>query len=71
MDAEEIRAEAIELIERAEFEGWKRGEPWRAEQAVDALAAAGFLPVAQEGRYIGRGMRRRTRFVGAWQEPAE
>ncbi|MEV6432610.1 hypothetical protein [Nocardia sp. NPDC051463] len=38
---------------------------------ADALAAAGLLPTGVEGRYIGRGLLRRTRFVGPWREPAE
>jgi hypothetical protein len=40
-----------------------------AEIHADALAAAGYLVVAQEGRYIGRGMARRTRYVTGWIEP--
>ena len=36
---------------------------------VDALAAAGMLVTGVEGRYIGRGLLRRTRYVTDWREP--
>lgn len=38
---------------------------------VDALDAAGMLVTAMEGRFIGRGMLRRTRYVTDWREPEE
>lgn len=61
---------------RAEESVWSacKGE-WRdrfiaeATDDVDALAAAGRLPVAEERRYIGQGERRRTRLVTGWMDP--
>lgn len=83
MTAEEIRAEAIERIARARFargvgtngRTWDELPDWAevyldgAAKDVDALGD--LLPVAVEGRYIGRGMLRRTRFVTNWKEPEE
>ncbi|WP_305780044.1 hypothetical protein [Nocardia nova] len=83
---EEIRAEAIERIAAAEYLHWtsSRAEEstwddctgqWRdrfvdkATRAVDALGD--LLPTAVEGRYIGRGLLRRTRYVTDWREPEE
>lgn len=84
---EQIRAEAVERIARGEFTFEARpltpapGE-WaalpspvqdryrrRAAVLVDALGD--LLPTAMEGRFIGRGMLRRTRYVTDWQEPEE
>ncbi|WP_043737759.1 hypothetical protein [Nocardia asiatica] len=45
-------------------------QEWGARYA-DALAAAGLLPTSVEGRYIGRGMLRRTRLVTDWKEPEQ
>ncbi|MGV9540893.1 hypothetical protein ACWDSF_06170 [Nocardia beijingensis] len=43
----------------------------KPEDLVDALADAGLLPTSVEGRYIGRGMLRRTRLVTDWKEPEQ
>jgi hypothetical protein len=62
---------------RAEESTWEdcTGETRRlrlehAEMLADALAAEGKLPTEVEGRYIGRGEQRRTRYVTEWQDPS-
>ncbi|MBF6416933.1 hypothetical protein [Nocardia cyriacigeorgica] len=70
MTPEEIRAQAIEVIERAEHDGWLSGESLaeKADRVADALAAAGLLPTGAEEGYIGRSRRRRQRYVTDWRE---
>ena len=96
---EQIRAEAIERIARAEYTSWLErvrvkaaewGEEckhlpwdeqpdsgewgrdyWRRIHAGMVDALGDLLPTAMEGRFIGRGMLRRTRYVTDWREPQE
>lgn len=77
---DEIRTLYIETLARAQLAAVKfvahdgylsfamRTNEDAAEAAIDALAEAGLLPIAVEGRYIGRGLQRRTRYVTDWVE---
>jgi predicted Zn-dependent protease with MMP-like domain len=69
---EEIRAEAVDRVARRVAENSGRVTPnhidhFQAGELVDALGD--LLPTAMEGRYIGRGLLRRTRYVTDWREP--
>lgn len=74
MNADDIRAEVI-AVAAQEIASWESDPNPNSrhfacgEGIADALAAAGYLVVAQEGRYIGRGMARRTRYVTDWTDP--
>ncbi|MEU2106459.1 hypothetical protein [Nocardia sp. NPDC019255] len=80
MTPAEIRDLYVETLANA-FGQEETGNDWRqhggeevlerAGRAVDALASAGLLPTSVEGRYIGRGMLRRTRLVTDWKEPEQ
>lgn len=80
---DEIRALYIETLACADYmrlfepdgfrwdsttERVRDGHRRRAAQSVAALSEAGLLPTGVEGRYIGRGLQRRTRYVTDWVE---
>lgn len=86
MTAEEIRDLYVETLASADYmrsfgadgyrwetttERVREGARREASLHVDALAAAGLLPSSLEGRFIGRGMLRRTRLVTDWKEPEQ
>lgn len=73
---EQIRDEAIQRIalaveQRRRASGGATvtvsGTDLTLGEVVDALGD--LLPTAIEGRYIGRGLARRTRYVTGWREP--
>ncbi|AHH20808.1 hypothetical protein NONO_c60320 [Nocardia nova SH22a] len=80
---EQIRADAIERIARKMFEiDPREREPfdsaylppevrdhYRKYAGVFVDALGDLLPTAMEGRFIGRGLARRTRYVTDWREP--
>lgn len=50
-------------------DGWR--DSWRGDAAGVVDALGDLLPTAMEGRFIGRGTARRTRYVTDWREPEE
>lgn len=83
MDSAEIRSLYVEALARAElasvsfvaYDGIRstamRTNEDAAQAAVDALEAAGLLPVAIDESCIGRSLRRQRRYATPWQEVAE
>ncbi|MFD4457680.1 hypothetical protein [Nocardia sp. NPDC058480] len=81
MTPEEIRAEAIERIARADYLRRYRADGFMWETTTEAIrgqhrataalavdALGDMLPIGEESRYLGRGMDRRARYFTGWRE---
>ncbi|WP_280475485.1 hypothetical protein [Nocardia asiatica] len=68
MSPEEIRDLYVETLE-AELRSEGVPHYGLAEKLAVALDSKGLMARGVEGRYIGRGMLRRTRLVTDWKEP--